>query len=255
MEPPVLFHDPTSEPSRAVHWFALEASIPLELHYIWLTRNEHLGPELLAVNPRHQVPAMRHGDFCLSEATAIIRYLAEIAGVEAEWLGHTIRGRARVNMLLSWYHTNLRKLATLDYFLPVLLVPGYMGLPRPPDEAIESLRGHIRGMLGQLDEFLGPAPYLGGERPTVPDLVFAPALFALDCDPGRDAYMGGFPRLIAWLERLRRREGCAVSHKAWRAVAPLVRQRLQQGVPADGDPSWVADACERALGIRRPAGR
>jgi glutathione S-transferase len=36
---PELFYDPTSEPSRAVRWFALEAALPLTLRYIWVTRD------------------------------------------------------------------------------------------------------------------------------------------------------------------------------------------------------------------------
>ena len=62
MESPVLFHDPTSEPSRAAHWLALELGIPVRIRITWLARGEHLGPELLAVNPRHQVPALKHGN-------------------------------------------------------------------------------------------------------------------------------------------------------------------------------------------------
>lgn len=46
MERPVLYHDPTSEPSRAVHWFALEAGIELDIEYTWLTRGEHRKRQL-----------------------------------------------------------------------------------------------------------------------------------------------------------------------------------------------------------------
>jgi hypothetical protein len=38
MPVPILFIDPISEPSRAVHWFTLEAGVPVELRYVWLTR-------------------------------------------------------------------------------------------------------------------------------------------------------------------------------------------------------------------------
>jgi glutathione S-transferase len=75
---PLLFHDPTSEPSRAVHWFCLEAGIQVEVRHIFLTHNDHLRPDFLAINPHHQVPALVHDTLRLSEATAIMRYLAEI---------------------------------------------------------------------------------------------------------------------------------------------------------------------------------
>lgn len=249
MAEPIIYYDPTSEPSRAVYWFALEASIPVELHYTWLSRNEHHGQEFLAVNPRHQVPAMRHDDFRLSEATAIIRYLAETAGVEAEWLGRTTRDRARTNMLLSWYHTNLRQKLTLGYFLPVLLAPSYRGVPRPVPAEAERLRGPMRDALGRVEEFLGKAPFLGGERPTIPDLLFAPEIFALDCDADRDSYLGKFPATQAWLQRLRSRPTYATTHDAWNAVAPLMQERLKSDGRPGSIPSWVAATCERVLKI------
>ena len=128
--PAELFYDPTSEPCRAVHWFTLEAEIPVKLAYTWLTRDDHLKPALRAVNPRHQVPALRDGDFCLSEATAIMAYLAETAGQHEIWFGANARDRARVNLLLSWYHINPRQVLT-DHYLPVLLLPAYVGDPLP----------------------------------------------------------------------------------------------------------------------------
>lgn len=247
MNIPELFHDPTSEPSRAVHWFAVQASIPIVLRYTWLTRDEHLGKELLAVNPRHQVPALRHGDFCLSEATAIIRYLAEISGNAAEWLGSTARERARINLLLSWYHTNLRLRAALEYFLPVLLAPSYLGEPAPPQQAVEKLRGNVRAVLEQVEQFLEAGPFLGRQRVMVPDVVFASEIFALDCDPSRDLYASNLPRLSAWLTRLRSLASYEQTHRAWNAVVPLVTQRLRSRVAPNCDPRWVADVCEQTL--------
>lgn len=247
MELPILFHDPTSEPSRAVHWFTLEAGIPIAIRYIWLSRGQHLNAELLAVNPRHQVPAFRDADFCLSEATAIIRYLAEISNVESQWLGGTTRERARVNQLLSWYHTNLRTKATLEYFLPVLLAPAYRGKPRPSADVLSHLRRQLRGTLEQVNEFLGSKPFLGGTRLMVPDLLFACETFALDCDCERDGYLAGLAHVLDWMDRLRSLGSYTASHKAWNAVVPLMRQKLHDGVAPESHPFWVADVCEGAL--------
>jgi glutathione S-transferase len=247
IDTPVLFHDPTSEPSRAVHWFAVQASIPIQLRYTWLTRNEHFGDELLAVNPRHQIPAMRQGDFCLSEATAIIGYLAEVSGNASEWFGSVAQERARINMLLSWYHTNLRLRGTLEYFLPVLLAPSYLGHPAPPQHAVDRLRGNVRTVLEQIEQFLGASPFLGGERIVAPDVVFASEVFALDCDPNRDLYVSNLPRLSTWLNRLRGLAGYQESHRAWNVVVPLISRRLREGVAQNSTPAWVADACKQVL--------
>ena len=244
---PTLFHDPTSEPSRAVHWFALEAGVPLRLHYTWLTRGEHWGEALLTVNPRHQVPALLHGDFRLSEATAIMRYLAEVGGDADRWFGGTARERARVEQLHSWYHTNLRLKGTLEYFLPVLLGPGYLGEAAPPGSQVDALTRRLRAALEEVERFL-EGPYLTGERIAASDFLFAADIFAFDCDPERERYMAGLPRVSAWLDRMMELESWGISHLAWNAVAPVVRQRLTDGV-APCDPGWVADLCERVLGL------
>jgi glutathione S-transferase len=244
---PTLFHDPTSEPSRAVHWFALEAGVPIGLRYTWLTRGEHWGKELLAVNPRHQLPALRHGDFALSEATAIMRYLAEIGGVTDRWFGGPPRERARIEQLHSWYHTNLRLHGTLEYFLPVLLGPGYLGEAAPSGSQVDVLRRRLREVLEEVERFLEDGPYLAGERIAAPDFLFGADIFAFDCDPDRERYMAGLPRVSAWLDRLMELESWGMSHLAWNAVAPVVRQRLTEGV-APCDPGWVAEVCERVLG-------
>jgi glutathione S-transferase len=103
---PVLFHDPTSEPSRAVHWLAIEAGLEIELEYTWLTRDEHLDPRFLAINPGHQVPALVHNEFCVAEASAIMLYLVDINEVQGRWVGATPEDRAFTHRLLSWHHTN-----------------------------------------------------------------------------------------------------------------------------------------------------
>jgi glutathione S-transferase len=245
---PILFIDPISEPSRAVHWFTLEAGVPLELRYVWLTRNQHQSAAFAAVNPRRQVPALLDGDFALSEATAILRYLAATAEVDQVWLGKTARERARVDQLFSWYHTNLRLRSTLEYFLPALLVPSF-GAPRPAPERTLKLRERARESLAGLEGLLGAAPYLGGERPRASDLLLAAELYALDCDPDRSALLEGFPGVCAWEQRMRELPGYAPTHRGWNAAVPLILARLRDGVPAgSGGATWVADACERALG-------
>jgi len=241
---PELFYDPTSEPSRAVHWFALEAGLPLTLRYTWLTRDEHLSGELPQVNPRRQVPALRHGDVNLSEATAIITYLAEINGGT---LGETPAQRARVNQIFSWYHLGLRKPLT-DYYLPALLLPAQMGDEAPSD--VSALRDGVKNVFVNVERFLDDALFVCGDEPTAADLLLASDIFCLDCDPERATYAMGFTRLEAWLGRLRKSPHYHASHLAWNAVAPMIREHLLAGgAPKGTAPEWMAQACERALGL------
>ncbi|WP_216610856.1 glutathione S-transferase family protein [Vibrio mediterranei] len=149
-----IFHDPTSEPSRAVYWLALEAGIEVDVQFTWLTRGDHMSEAFLKVNPLYQVPAMQHGNFCLSEATAIMNYLTDINDCSDKWFGQDVKSKAVVNKYLSWYHTNLRKALTLDYFLPVLLMPAYLGFDKPTDSEIDAKLEVMNTMFSTLNSML-----------------------------------------------------------------------------------------------------
>lgn len=149
MNPPTLYYDPTSEPCRAVLWLCIEANLPHALEYTYLTKNQHLSESFLKVNPMHQVPALQHGEFCIAEASAIMQYLAEFNDCGDVWFGEGVERRATVAKLLSWYHMNLRKILTLDYFLPALLLPVYLGVPKPAESEILSCKQALREMLSQ----------------------------------------------------------------------------------------------------------
>lgn len=239
-----LFHDPTSEPSRAVHWFALEVGIELDIKLTWLTRGEHRSPEFLKINPAHQVPALKHGDLCLPEASAIMLYLAELAGCTEQWIGNTAEERAYTQRFLSWHHTNTRKTITLDYALPVLLMPAYNGDPPPTSDVTKQLKNNIRRSLALLETFLAHrGVFLGGEKPSIADLFIASDVFALDADPEIDELAGQFSGILRWLDRLRVREPYRVSHAPWNAVVPRVKKLLKTQGESNRNPSWVADVC------------
>lgn len=239
-----LFHDPTSEPSRAVHWFALEVGIDIELELTWLTRGEHRSPEYLEINPAHQVPVLRHGEFCLPEASAIMVYLAELAACTQSWLGESVTERANTHRFMSWHHTNTRKSITLDYALPVLLMPAYKGDPPPGAEKTAQLQDNIRGSLALLEGFLaGHGGFLGGTNPSIADLFIASDIFVLDADPVRDELIDPFTAVRHWLESLRKRPACTSSLAPWNAVTHRIRELLMNKEESERDPAWVAEFC------------
>ncbi|PSW12212.1 glutathione S-transferase family protein [Photobacterium rosenbergii] len=244
MNKPVFFHDPTSEPSRAVHWLCLEADLPVDIRLTWLTRGQHVSPEFMQVNPFHQVPALQHDDFCLSEATAMMNYLTDINGCSDNWFGGDIKTKALINKHLSWYHTNLRRLLTLDYFLPVLLMPVYLGFAKPSDADIAQRKEAMDGMFKQLDSLLVEGPFLCGDQITAADILYASEIVSLKIDPDYASYIARYPHMARWLEILQSRPAYQDSHKAWDHVYPMI---LAAGGEQQGSPDWVAAACEQVL--------
>jgi len=241
MTSPIIFYDPTSEPSRAVHWFCLEAGIPHELQYVWLSRGEHMSAEFKAVNPLQKVPALKHGDFCLSEATAIMQYLADINDIGAYWFGHDIEHKAVISQHLSWYHTNLRQILTLDYFLSVLLMPAYLGIAPPNAAEVLAKTKALDHMLGQLDSMLEDGGYLSGPEISAADLLFATELCALNIDPSRNEKLAPYANVRNWQAKLQELPGYGETHKAWDHVVPMIRNAL---IKPKGVLKEVTRACE-----------
>jgi glutathione S-transferase len=148
-------------------------------------------------------------------------------------------------MLLSWCHTNLRLKVTLNYFLPVLLGPAYVAAPRPDPATVLRFRESFAETLRQLNSFLASQPFLAGPQATVPDLLYAADLCALDTDEEREAYLAPHEQLVSWLTRMRELPHFDTVHRQWNAVVPLIKDRLAGHSMATADPSWVADVCER----------
>jgi len=71
-----LYH---AAPSRSsiVRWMLEEIGEPYDIHLLSLSKGDNRAPDYLAVNPMGKVPALRHGDVIITEASAICTYLAD----------------------------------------------------------------------------------------------------------------------------------------------------------------------------------
>ena len=58
-------------------WLAEEMSLDYEHRPIGPRTGETKTDEFLAINPRHKIPAMVHGDIRLTESAAIMSYMTE----------------------------------------------------------------------------------------------------------------------------------------------------------------------------------
>uniref|UniRef100_A0A8C0DVY5 glutathione transferase n=1 Tax=Balaenoptera musculus TaxID=9771 RepID=A0A8C0DVY5_BALMU len=63
-----LYLDLLSQPCRAVYIFAKKNGIPFELCSVDLRKDQHLSDVFAQVNPRQKVPALKGGDFILTES-------------------------------------------------------------------------------------------------------------------------------------------------------------------------------------------
>ncbi len=78
----------------------LEAlKIPYELKQVNPLEGENRKPEYLKINPQHNVPAIKDGDFTMNESRAIMTYLASKVG-NTKLYPTDVKTRARVDQRL-----------------------------------------------------------------------------------------------------------------------------------------------------------
>ena len=74
----VHYHAPNTR-SRTIRWLFEElGSPPHEMKVLNMKKGDHKSPEYLAINPMGKVPTIVHGDTPVTEAAAIVLYLADL---------------------------------------------------------------------------------------------------------------------------------------------------------------------------------
>lgn len=193
---------PASTSCRAVLMLIAEEALPVELRVVDVPGGAHLLPDFAALNPNRAVPVLEDGTFRLTESAAILRYLAEVAGLAA--YPALPRARARVHELLDWFNTGFQR-----EFLHGVVYPQVMPDRAWPHARLRALaltraeRGAAR-YLDVLDRHWLPldGPYLGGVSPSIADFLGAAMvstgdLIGFDLSP--------WPRIGAWMAAMRGR--------------------------------------------------
>lgn len=209
----ILYGHPASQPSRTVFWACLLGGLPFAIG-----NSAELDLNAGNTNPRGQIPSMVDGEFCLSEAAAIVWYLSQ----KHQWRNMypaDVEEQARVHQFINMHHTLVR-LATYHLMAPHVVKP--LAFPdREPnplsifqtaavarsfaEEDPHAAGGKIVSVIAKfLDEhyFYNDADYLcGGSDATVADLICYSEIgqftFAnlFDFSP--------YPRLTRWLAAMR----------------------------------------------------
>jgi len=162
--------------SRAVLAFCEVAGVSVTIKDIDLSRGEQRAPAFGALNPSRLVPVLDDDGFVLTQASAILRYLASKA--RSPLYPEEARVRARVDEMLAWFEADFAKDYSFQFVYPQIL-PHHA---RPSEEStrrtVEWGRDKSRAWLAILDEhFLGSGKqWLVGERLTLADLFGASIL-------------------------------------------------------------------------------
>ena len=184
-----LYHIAPSR-SSIVPWMLEEIGEPYDIHLLSMKRGENRQPDYLAINPMGKVPALRHGDVVITEASAICAYLAD-AFPQAN-LAPPIGDRRR-GPYLKWL-----------FFSPGCIEPAIMDRAFPRKEAapVAALGyGDFETVLDVVAKAVSKGQHILGGQFTAADVVIGSALrwgMAFKLLPER-------PEFVAYVGRLAER--------------------------------------------------
>ena len=184
-----FYHNPMSR-GRMVHWMLEECGAPYEVKLVDFSKGQHKAPAFTALNPMGKLPTIVHKGVIITEAAAIITYLAD--AFPAAGLSPAVNDPKR-GVFLRWmfFGAGCVDSALIDkmFSRPAPERPGAIGY------------GSFDDTVNAITLALKPGPYLLGEKFSAADLYISAQL-------GWGAFMKALqpsPEIGAYLERCRSR--------------------------------------------------
>ena len=211
-----LFDNPVSPYAFKVRATLYEKNLEFDRHEILDLKQRE---ELLNLNPRGEVPALRDGDTVLYDSTVICEYLEEKYPTPP-LLPADPPSRARCRALETIADTQLDGCVMTIGLFKVFKPDLQSAFPRLPAQTVEILEKHYQN----LEAELAGKEYFAGE--------FSRADIAISPHLGAAAFMGypvgsNYPNLAAWMARVNER--------------PSIRRATQEAMTAFEQSQGAAD--------------
>lgn len=194
------YYNVLSQPSRTMLMFLCKNDIEFNKKELDLfAKAEHKTPAYLAINPHHTVPALVDNGFAICQSAAIIRYLTKKYNVADHWYPAEPMQRAKVDELLDWYPSTIRKQGVNVMFF--ISIAPYIGMPKLTQDDIDSRYKDLDEQLTVMENvYLKDQKFLTGDEITIADLFCANEVYQPTIC-GRDIFTT-HPKLKAWLDRV-----------------------------------------------------
>lgn len=158
-----------------------------------VARERRQSPEYLAVNPSGQVPALRDGDFVLTQNAAILGYIADI-WPEARLAGDgSAMQRAEANRWLAFVNSDLH-----PAFKPVFGPARYIADETQHDAVKAQARRNVRALFERADRQLEGKHWLAGFRSYADPYLYITLRWARNCAID----LAGLDHLAAFEQRM-----------------------------------------------------
>lgn len=203
-----LYANPLAAFSRPLMLFLERGEIPVEIVNVDVFGGECKGEDFTRLNPSKQIPVLEDGDLRLTESSAILKYLADMAN--SPTYPKDLKKRAKINEAMDWFNTGFVRDYSYGFVYPQIL-PDHK---RPSDAANKSAVAWGRDKARQWMEifnskWLGDGkPYICGNEITIADYfaagpILVGELIGIDFKP--------YPNVARWLASMKKLPG-------WKAV-------------------------------------
>ncbi len=187
----------------------VEAGATFQVHLIDTRSGENRSAAYLAVNPMGKIPSFVDGGLKLWESNAINWYVAEKLP-HARLLPTSVEGRASVHRWLFFQAAHVTPACIPVFRATNARVQAFWQTTGDP-QAAEAGRKELARYLPVVEAALANRDWLEGDF-TLADIAYAPHLLLL-AEGGFD--FSPYPRVRAWLDRLRMRP-------AWRKTEKMI---------------------------------
>jgi glutathione S-transferase len=178
---------------RKVLAFAAEKGIEVELKPSGLGNKD---PEFIEASPFGKMPALRDGDFAISDSSAIVAYM-EALKPEPNLIPTDPRARARTIWYDEYADTILFACGGKMFFNR-MVAPRFLGMPGDEAVAAKAECEELPPLLDYLERVIPDSGYLVEDRLTLADIAVAsPFANFRHIDVEIDA--GRYPRLTAYV--------------------------------------------------------
>lgn len=149
--------------SLAPHIALEEAGVRFELSRVDLAANQQNSAEFLRLNPKARVPTLTDGDWVLTEAPAILRYIAARHPAAGLWPWDP-RQEARCAEWLAWISSTIHVSAG-----HVRRAARYASDARAVEDVAATAKKTCRELWQTVEARIGEGPWAIGERYSVAD--------------------------------------------------------------------------------------
>lgn len=124
----------------------MEKGLPFELHTVDLTQQAQHAPEYTGISATQRVPTLVHGDFALSESSAITEYLEDVFPVPSIYPSD-VRQRATARLVQAWLRSDFLPIRAERDTEVVFYSAKRAPLSAPAQESLAKLIAGVRRLL------------------------------------------------------------------------------------------------------------